>query len=139
MRWVLGATVVLLALLTVIDRLRLKRIREKRKDESICTFARSLPARDHDTWVVRAVYEEVSRHVQAPIRPSDDIVRFWGFHDEDLDDAAVRIAHRAGRSMSDTDKNPLYGKVRTAADMIAFLEHQPKLPTHPAETAGPGG
>ncbi|MBI5767979.1 MAG: hypothetical protein HZA93_09290 [Verrucomicrobia bacterium] len=112
----------------MLHRRRLKHIREERIEESICSFARLLPARAHDTWVVRAVYEELFDFVRAPIRPSDTVERFWGIDGDDLDDMAFRIAERAGRSMDGADKNPFFGRVVTVADMVQFFEHQPKLP-----------
>ena len=128
LRWILIGTVALMAVLSVVHRRWLKRIKEERTEESICTFSRALPARNHDTWVVRAAYEEISRHAGAPIRPSDNVVKFWGIDGDDLDDAILRIARRARRSMEDVQKNPLCGRVVTVADVIAFIEHQPREP-----------
>lgn len=127
LHWIAGGAFGLIAAVTALHHRWLKRIRAERKEESICTFARTLPARAHDTWVVRAVYEEFSRHVGAPIRPSDNLTRFWGIDGDDLDDAMLRIAHRAGRSMADPQKNPWFDQVTTVADLISFLEQQPKI------------
>ncbi|MFI5337399.1 MAG: hypothetical protein ACHQ5A_11480 [Opitutales bacterium] len=139
LRWSLGGTFALMAVLTVIHRMRLKRIREARLEESICTFARALPAKAHDTWIVRAIYEEIFQEVGVPIRPADKIEKFWGIVGDDLDDVICRIAHRAGRSMDDTQKNPFYGKVVSVADMVAFIEHQPKLPNASPQQIPPTG
>ncbi|HEY0967106.1 MAG TPA: hypothetical protein VGD88_06955 [Opitutaceae bacterium] len=128
LRWGFIGTVALLALLSVFHRRRLKRIKEERTEESICSFSRALPAKGHDTWVVRAAYEEISHHAGAPIRPSDEVAKFWGIDGDDLDDAILRIARRAKRSMDDVQKNPLCGRVVTVADVIAFIEHQPREP-----------
>lgn len=126
LRWILIGMVALLGVLSVFHRRRLKRIKEERKEESIGTFSRALPAKAHDTWVVRAVYEEISSQAGAPIRPSDKVEKFWGIADEDLDDAMLSAARRAGRSMDDVQKNPWRGRVVTVSDMISFIEHQPK-------------
>jgi len=128
LRWALVGTIALMTVLSVLHGRWLKRIKEERKEESICTFSRALPAKAHDTWVVRAVYEEISQQAGAPIRPSDNVAKFWGIDGDDMDDAVLRIAHRAGRSMADAQKNPLLGSVVTVADMISFIEHQPKEP-----------
>jgi hypothetical protein len=128
LRWIMIGTFALLAVLTIVHHIWLKRIREERKKESICTFARALPAKSHDTWVVRAVYQEIAEQAGAPIRPMDEVAKFWGIHGEDLDDVAVRIADRAGRSMDQAEKNPMRGRVVTIADMISFIEHQPRKP-----------
>lgn len=132
-RWAVGISLVVCVLFAVYDGARLKRLRHERRADSICTFARALPARHHDTWVVRAVYEEFSDCAEAPLRPSDDLEKFCGVVDEDLDDAVIRIAQRAGRSVEDASGNPFRGKVTTVADVIAFLEHQPELPKEVAQ------
>jgi hypothetical protein len=127
-RWGFLGAFALIAILSVLHRRRLKRIKEERMEESICTFSRALPAKSHDTWVVRAAYEEISHQAGAPIRPSDEVAKFWGIDGDDLDDAILRIAHRARRSMVDVQKNPLCGRVVAVADVIAFIEHQPREP-----------
>lgn len=127
-RWTLVGCGALLTVLSLFHRRWLRRLSEERKEESIGSFSHALPARKHDTWVVRAVYDEISSRAGAPIRPSDNVVRFWGIDGDDLDDAIVRIARRAGRSLAGVEKNPLSGRVETVADVIAFIEHQPKEP-----------
>jgi len=133
-RWTLLGCGALLAILSLFHRRWLRRLRKERKEESIGSFSRALPARKHDTWVVRAVYDEISSHAGAPIRPSDDVVKFWGIDGDDLDDAIARIARRAGRSLVDVERNPLSCRVVTVADVIAFIEHQPKEPIQSAQT-----
>jgi hypothetical protein len=128
LRWAFAGTFSFMALLSLLHRRWLNRIRAERKEESICTFARALPAKAHDTWVVRAVYEEVSSRAGVPIRPSDDFLQISGLDGDDLDDAVSRMAFRAGRSMESTKENPIFDRVVTVADVIAFLEHQPKIP-----------
>ena len=127
-RWAIGLVTSLFVVMTILDRYRLKRIKHERKEESICSFARQLPAKHHDTWIVRAVYEELSRELGAPLRPTDDVTRFWHIDPDELDEIAFRIAHRAGRSMDDTKNNPMFDRVVTIQDMIFFFEHQPRLP-----------
>ena len=128
LRWVIGIFVLLIALMAIFDDYRLKRIKEERKEESICSFSRELPAKIHDTWVVRAVYEELSQHLDAPLRPSDDLKSFWRIDPDELNDIAIGIASRAGRSMEDTKNNPMLDRVVTIADLILFIENQPRLP-----------
>jgi hypothetical protein len=101
------------------------RLRRERSEESICEFSRSLPARDHDTWVVRAVYEEVSSNRGIPIRPADRL-HDLGFADDDIEMCVENAAHRADRSLVETAANGWNHRVQTVADLIAFLEHQPK-------------
>ncbi len=133
-RWIFGGASTLIVALTALGYWKQKRIVAERKEESICSFSRALPANQHDTWVVRAVYEELSLLARAPLRPSDDIKKFWGIDGDDLDDVAFRIAHRARRSMDDAQKNPMFDRVVTIEDMILFFEQQPKLP-EPQEPA----
>jgi len=104
-----------------------RRSRERATD-SICTFARAIPARKHDTWVVRAVYEGIADDRGFPILPSDSLEDDLGFLPEDIEDLIPMIATRAGRSMNGIESNPLCGEVRTVLDLILFLERQPKTP-----------
>lgn len=124
LRWTLAGFFALVAVGACFDRRYFKRLEEERKEESICSFSRALPAKEYDTWVVRAVYEEVSRFVRVPIRPSDDLEKDLRMHPDDRDDLAFEIARRAGRSMEDAQKNPLFDRVKTVADMVAFFENQ---------------
>jgi hypothetical protein len=101
-------------------------MRNERKSESICTFARALFARKHDTWIVRSVYEELSEMCGLPIRPADHLERDLGFVPEDLEDCVEEVSRRAGRSLVATEKNPMFDRVTTVADLVAFLEHQPR-------------
>ncbi len=126
---ILGGFFAFYAVLTIFHHRRLRRIQEERKGESIGTFARALPARAHDTWVVRAVYEEMSRVVGAPLRPTDEVWKFWNVDPEEFDDIILVIGYRARRSMEDIRPNPLFRRIVTIADVITFFEHQPKLPT----------
>ena len=126
-RWCFaGATLVYGGLSFYAHRQHLRRARDRRVD-SLCTFVRALEVRDHDTWVLRAVYEELTHLVRHPVRPADHLTKDLGIDADDLEDIAREIARRASRSLDDTKKNPLYGRVHTVADMIQFLEHQPKI------------
>jgi hypothetical protein len=108
-----------------------RRLAASRQEESICDFARSFD-RQTDTWLVRAVYEEVSRHLSVdgraiPVRRQDRCEKDLRIDPEDLDDIARDAAFRARRSMDDCDKNPFYGKVQTVGDLVTFLEYQPRI------------
>jgi hypothetical protein len=125
------------ALVTVVmtfrhDR-RLARRAAGRKGESICTLARSFDYRAIDTWVIRAVFEELQFYCRfgggtLPLRASDDLYNDLCIDPEDLNDLAADMAFRAGRSFEDRDceKNPHYGKVQTVADLVVFLVNQPR-------------
>ena len=103
-----------------------RKVRTERSGDSICAFSRALPARGHDTWIVRAVYEELSRDRDVPVRPGDRLEQDLGFLWEDFEICLEEIARRAGRSLARCEDNPLYGCVYTVADVVAFLERQPK-------------
>ena len=102
-------------------------MQRERAGDSICTFARNLPARDHDTWVVRAVYEGLSKDRGHGIRPDDRLEEDLLFLPEDIEDLTVDVATRARRSMDRAGQNPLTNRVVTVLDLINFLEHQPKI------------
>lgn len=105
----------------------------RRSGEDICTFVRDFDPRDTDTWVLRAVYEELSRYLQVdgrpfPIRADDRWAEDLQIDSEDIElDVLPDIAHRVGRSLEDTKKNPFYDRVKTVRDLVGFLEHQPRL------------
>lgn len=108
-----------------------RRLAASRHEESICRFARSF-GRSADSWILRAVYEEISRFIAVdgrviPIRREDRCAEDLKIDPEDLDDLARDIAFRARRSMDACDKNPLYGKVKTVGDIVTFLEYQPRI------------
>ncbi len=115
----------------VRDMRRLRRLAASRQEESICQFARSFD-RHTDTWLIRAVYEELSRYLSVdgrpiPVRRQDRCKKDLGIDPEDLDDIGSDAAFRAGRSMDDCDKNPMYGKVQTVGDLVTFLAYQPRI------------
>jgi hypothetical protein len=101
--------------------------------ENICSFVRAFDFRHIDTWILRAVYEELSMYLEVDGRPFP--VRADDHWEEDLHidpadmelDIFPDIAHRACRSLEHTEKNPFYDRVKTLRDLVSFLEHQPKL------------
>jgi hypothetical protein len=133
--YIISVIAVLIWVETLRERRRRHRLALNRSGESICTFVDSFDCRHTDTWILRAVYEELSRYLAVeghpiPIRADDRC--FEGdlkIDREDLDDLAVDAAARSCRSMDGADRNPYYGKVRTVRDLVGFLEHQPRLET----------
>jgi len=108
-----------------------RRLASSRREETICDFARSFES-GTDTWILRAVYEEICRFIAVdrspiPIRRDDRRAEDLKIDPEDLDDLARDIAFRARRSMESCDQNPLYGKVKTVGDIVAFLGYQPRI------------
>jgi hypothetical protein len=126
----------------IFDARHRRRLAESREGENICDFARGLNCREADTWIVRAVYEELSRFLSVDgraiaVRPTDRCEKDLKIDPEDLDDLARDVAFRARRSMDDCDKNPLYGKVETVGDIVTFLEYQPSIVEPSAGAGGP--
>lgn len=121
---------VAIAVYNVREGRRLAALAAVRPGESICSFARALPVRDLDTWVVRATFEQLQAHLPGlhaafPVRPSDRLVADLGIDPDDLEDIAFQVATRAGRSMDGGPANPYYNKVTTVEDLINFLCAQP--------------
>jgi hypothetical protein len=116
--------------LSIGERRRLARLAEARRGESICSFARSFERRAVDTWVIRAVFEELQPYCRygrrvLPLRATDDLEEVLRIDPEDLCDLATDMAFRAGRSLEGCDENPFFGRVRTASDLVLFLANQP--------------
>lgn len=115
------------------DQKHFARLAQERSGESICQFARSIDCRSVDTWVVRAVYEELQAGLPGagrslPLRVTDRLRKDLRLDVDDLDLSLVPdIAQRAGRDLSSTQGNPFYGKVATVGDLVHFLNAQPHL------------
>ncbi len=127
----LVAVVLLVLIQQVSEKRQRRRLAASRAGETICEFARSFN-RGTDTWILRAVYQEMSKFLAVedkptPIRAEDHTESDLKIDPEDLDDLAVDIAGRSGRSMTDAKHNPFYRKVHTVRDMVGFLEHQPRI------------
>jgi len=118
------------------DKRRAAEFLAERKGESICGFARAFNTKTVDTWVIRAVYEEVQSLLgdawrDAPIRADDNLMQDLDLDDEDVDMSLVdAIAQRTGRSLDDYEQNSMYGKVYTARDLVMFFNEQPVTPSN---------
>ena len=114
---------------------RVKYIARTRESEpyAIGNFARLFDCRKVDTWVIRAVYEEVQRCIISPylfpLNPKDMLLEDLYIDDEDLDDIATDVCFRAGRLTEYFETNPLYGRVKTVEELVMFLNYQPKIET----------
>jgi hypothetical protein len=126
-----GAVILATIVLTFGESRRLARLAADRQGESICSFARSFDCRAVDTWIIRAVFEELQPYCRfgrgtLPLRPNDDLDGDLRIDPEDLEDLAGDIAYRTGRSLEDGVKNPLYGNVKTVSDLVMFFANQPR-------------
>jgi hypothetical protein len=109
-----------------------KRLLQDREDDSICTFSRYFEYRKIDTWIIRAVYEQLQTYMitekeNFPIRPTDDVFIDLMIDDEDFEyDLLEEIAQRTGRSLENTESNPFYGKANIVENLVYFFNEQPK-------------
>ena len=112
---------------------RMRACAQSRAGEDISSFVRAFDCHQTDTWILRAVYEELSKYCQIdgrpfPIHADDRWEEDLQIDSEDMDlDLLPDIAYRAGRSLEDTEKNPYYDRVKTVRDIVGFLEYQPRL------------
>ena len=121
--------------LAEVESKRLRALAASRAGEDIGQFARQARCRENDPWVVRAVYEELAhqtaRFAKAadfPVRWDDDIWQTLQLDEDDINDEYLPVmAWRAGRSLDKTRENPWAGKVKTAGDLVLFLNAQPRL------------
>jgi hypothetical protein len=105
-----------------------------RTTESICTFARGFDRKAVDTWIIRAVYEELQAYVKypggsCPIRAADRFEKDFHVDPEEMEELLPVIAQRTGRSTDDTESNPYFGKVSTIGDLVHFINCQPRTST----------
>lgn len=110
-----------------------RRLAAGRPGESICTFARSFDCRETDTWIVRAMFEELQPAAKAsgrvlPIRREDRLDEILVAEELELEDLIIDAASRAGRSVAGYEEKPRPFPVRTVADLVAFLMLQPPKP-----------
>ncbi len=110
----------------------LRDLASRRGDGDIGAFARDFDCRSVDTWIIRAVYEELqaclgSANPAFPLRATDRIAEDLHLDDEDLEDVAVLVAERAGYDLAGLEKNPLAGKVTTVGELVQCINHQPCL------------
>ena len=114
------------------ERRQLRALASAREGQTICEFARDFDVREVDTWVVRAVYEQLQGHLahahpSFPLRADDRLKEDLRLDDEDLDmDIVQEIACRTRRCLDASAANPYFGRVRTARDLVLFFQHQPR-------------
>lgn len=128
------AGIALLAIVwSVIEQPKLERhfqkLCEERSGLSICEFAREFDPKVVDTWIIRAVYEQLQTALptkqNVPIKASDSLLGALMLNEDDLDlDLAEEIAQRTGRSIEGCESNPYYGKVTTVRNLVLFFNHQ---------------
>ena len=137
--WSQPATLLLIPAALVLSFLERRKLRKhfaellrERESRSICTFARHFDRRRVDTWVIRAVYEQLQSHVASgskefPILPADDVFTDLKIDDEDFEfDVVYEIAERTGRSLEDSERNPYFGRANIVENLVLFFNEQPR-------------
>ena len=115
------------------EKIKYEKLAEERKDKSICNFSRSFNCREVDTWVLRAVYEQIQEYISNKNNPvaidaDDHLYDTLDIDEEDLEmDLLEEIFQRTNRSTENTEKNSFYGKVETVRDLVLFINEQPLL------------
>ncbi|MBB4843054.1 hypothetical protein HNP55_001573 [Paucibacter oligotrophus] len=113
------------------DAQKLRALASLREGQTICEFARDFETRAVDTWVVRAVYEQIQGQLNHaapsfPVRADDRLKEDLRLDDDDLDlDLAHEISMRTGRPMGSFVLNPYFGRVKTVRDLVHFFQNQP--------------
>jgi hypothetical protein len=115
------------------DRARLEKIAMLRSDQDIGTFAKSFDFRSVDTWVIRAVYEQLQNYLASfvpkfPISAEDRLKEDLCIDVDDFD-LGEEIEQRCGRLLEGSQTNPLYGKVYTVRDLVLYFNSQPSVAT----------
>lgn len=101
----------------------------ERSGLSICEFARDFDLKVVDTWIIRAVYEQLQAalptKINVPIKASDGLFDTLMLDEDDIDlDLVDEIAQRTSRSLAGYESNPYYGKVTTVRNLVLFFNHQ---------------
>lgn len=103
----------------------------ERTDRSICTFARSFNCRQTDTWIIRAVWDTlqtdcIPANLQPfPIRRTDRLREDLHLDYMEIDDLAVVVAERAGRTWTNAEANAFFDRVLTVGDLVHIFSLQP--------------
>jgi hypothetical protein len=103
-------------------------IRTRRKQESICTFIRSLECQAIDPLLVRSVYDELQTYMNVPLRPDDRLCEDLRIEQDDIYDIIVTVGRRAGRSIGGVSHDPLWGHISTVRSLVELLSRQPRTP-----------
>ena len=102
-----------------------------REKDTICSFSRHFECREIDTWVIRAVYEQLQNYMAStkedfPIRATDDVFTDLRIDDEDFEmDIVGEIAERTGRTLDLAEENKFYGKANIVENLVYFFNEQP--------------
>ncbi len=131
MLFFIPVVVLLYARRSRLEKIHFEKLLNNRTKDSICTFSRHFDCRDVDTWVIRAVYEQLQTLVaykDFPVLPCDDVFKDLLIDEDDFDfDLVEEIAERTGRSFKNMKENPYYGKAHIVENLVFFFNHQPQI------------
>lgn len=102
-----------------------------RSGESICGFARFFPRPSLQPVLLRAVYESVQQQMgdtPVPIRATDRFTADLRLDSDDIDEIYWEVTDTCGYETEGGEQNPFRGRVETVADLVYFLQHQPRTP-----------
>lgn len=110
---------------------KISKLASEREGLDVGTFAKSFDYRNIDTWIIRAVYEQLQKYVSTdetilPILPGDHLFNDLEIDEEDLEENLMEeISQRTGRSFEDIEKNPYYENLNTVSDLVHLFQNQP--------------
>lgn len=111
-------------------KLYFNKLMSQRQGESLCTFSRAQDLAGIDTFILRAVYEEIQFDIPVqkdfPLRWSDNLYSDLCLQGDNVEDLIERVAQRTGRCIKHAELNPLFGKINTVGELIIFFNHQSK-------------
>lgn len=105
---------------TISSRIHFSKLREKRGNQNIGTFAIALPAKKYDTWIVRAIYEELTIWTNVPIRPEDELKKDLKLQEDDIANILANVVERLNLQINENSENDPPSPV-TVTDLICFL------------------
>lgn len=100
------------------------KLANERKDNNIGTFTKSFDYRNIDTWIIRAVYEQLQEDLPFPILANDHLFNDLEMDEEYIMDIMNEIAQRTGITLDNIEKNSYYQKLNTVSDLVYFFQNQ---------------
>jgi hypothetical protein len=125
---IVAVAAVVICIQTTIETRRQRRLIARRGADSICTFARSFNCREIDTWIVRAVFEEIGQYTKVPVRANDRLAEDLSIDPDDLDEIVSAISQRTGRPLHHSEQNAWFDRLERAGDLVRFFAHQAHQP-----------
>ncbi|WP_415881286.1 hypothetical protein [Neptuniibacter sp. QD34_54] len=131
--YIIGAIIILMLSLSVLEHFRMKRLSNERGEADICEYARSLEYRNVDTKIMREVWNELHLWLGKydgkpfPIETEDTFESTYNMDPDDLDEIYWAVANRLGIDTEHPENNPYFDKVTSVKNLVLFLHHQPRV------------